>query len=93
MKRTNIFLLRDNLAKYIAEVNETESPLMVYKFKKPVAIIIPAKESKIDSDYKRFYGFLKGKESGEQIVDSVRRNNKERLYVKKLRKQNEKNSR
>jgi len=36
-------------------------------------------------DYKRFFGFLGGGETGEEFVNRIRRNPRERAYIKRLR--------
>lgn len=87
MKKTTIYLLRDNLAKYLNEVAETEIPLVVYRFKKPLAVIIPPKKELLSNDIDNYYGFMEGKdESGEDFVKRVRRNKKEKKYINNLKK-------
>lgn len=86
MKKTNVYLLRDNLAKYLNEVAETETPLVVYKFKKPIAVIIPPKKELIESDIDNFYGFMGKGKRGEEFVKKVRRNKKEKKYINNLKK-------
>ncbi|MEK7597078.1 MAG: type II toxin-antitoxin system Phd/YefM family antitoxin [Patescibacteria group bacterium] len=86
MKKTSVYLLRDNLASYLDEVIKTEVPLVVYKYKKPIAVIMPPKKELIEDDIDEFFGFLPGNETGVEFVNRVRRNKKEREYVKKLRK-------
>lgn len=85
MRKTSVYRLRDNLAAYLNEIASTEVPLVVYKFKKPVAIIIPPKKELINEDYNSYYGFLGGTEKGEEFVKRVRRSKKEKEYVKSLR--------
>lgn len=86
MKKTSIYLLRDNLASYLDEVAKTEVPLVVCKYNKPIAVIMPPKKELIEDDFDQFFGFMPGNETGEEFVNRVRRNKKEREYVRKLRK-------
>lgn len=88
MNKTTVFLLRDNLASYLNEVAKTKLPLVVCKYKKPIAVIIPPEKKYIKKvDYKQFYGFMgKNGETGVEFENRIRRNKKEREYVKKLLK-------
>lgn len=87
MKKVSVYLLRDNLAKYLDEVVENNIPLVICKYDKPVAIINPYQEKKTTSDFrKRYYGFLGGKETGEEYLNRVRRSPAEKKYAKLLRK-------
>lgn len=83
-----MFLLRDNLASYLNGVAKTKVPLVVCKYKKPIAVIMPPKKELVEEfDYKKYYGFLGKKgETGEQYVERIRRNKRERKYVENLRK-------
>ena len=86
MKKTNVYLLRDNLASYLDEVVKNDSPLVVYKFNKPIVIIMPARKELINDDIDQYFGFMGHGETGDQFVKRVRRNPKERKYVENLRK-------
>ncbi len=86
MKKISIYLLRDNLASYLNEVAKTEVPLVVCKYKKPIAVIMPPKKELIKDDIDEFFGFLGGGETGDELVKRVRRNKRERKYVENLRK-------
>lgn len=86
MKKTSVFLLRDNLASYLNEVTTEKIPLVVYKYKKPIAVIVPPKKELTEIDYKKFFGFLGGRETGEEFVKRVRRNKREKKYVENLKK-------
>ena len=44
MKKVSVYLLRDNLASYLDEVTKTEVPLVVCKYNKPIAVIMPPKK-------------------------------------------------
>lgn len=86
MNKTTVFLLRDNLASYLNEVAKTKVPLVVCKYKKPIAVIMPPKKELVEEDFDQFYGFMGGGETGDQLVKRVRRNPRERKYVENLRK-------
>lgn len=88
MNKTTVFLLRDNLASYLNEVTRTKVPLVVCKYKKPIAVIMPPKKEFVrEFDYEKYYGFLgKSGETGEEYVKRVRRNKRERKYVENLLK-------
>lgn len=86
MKKTSIYLLRDNLASYLDEVAKTEVPLVVCKYNKPIAVIMPPKKESMEDDFDKFFGFMGKGETGEEFVNRVRRNKNEREYIKKLRK-------
>lgn len=80
MNKTTVFLLRDNLASYLNEVAKTKVPLVVCKYKKPIAVIMPPEKKFVEKvDYKQFYGFMgKNGETGDRFVKRVRRNTRER---------------
>jgi len=86
MKSTSVFLLRENLSSYLDEIVKTEVPVVVYRFNKPVAILMPVKDTSLKTDYKKYFGFLKGKETGLEYEYRVRRNDKEKKYIKNLTK-------
>ncbi len=87
MKKVSVYLLRDNLASYLDEVKTTEVPLVVCKYNKPIAVIMPPKKENIEDDFDKYFGFLgRGEETGAEFENRVRRNKREREYVKKLRK-------
>jgi len=41
MKKVSVYILRDNLASYLDEVKKNEVPLVVCKYNKPIAVIMP----------------------------------------------------
>lgn len=86
MKKTSVYLLRDNLASYLDEVKKTEVPLVVCKYNKPIAVIMPPKKENIEDDFDQYFGFLGGGETGDELVKRVRRNKREKKYVENLRK-------
>lgn len=78
---TNEF--RDKLAEYINSVSKNETSLVVSRFGKPLVEVKPFKGKALD--YKKFYGFMGGDETGEEFVNRIRRNTREKNYVKRLR--------
>ena len=78
---TNKF--RDNLANYLNNILKDETTLVLSRFGKPMWEIRPYTKKSVD--YKKFYGFMGGDETGEEFVNRVRRNKRELNYVKKLR--------
>ena len=87
MKKTSVYLFRDNLASYLDEVVKTDVPLVVCKYGKPIAVIMPPKKENIDDDFDKYFGFLgKGGETGVEFENRVRRGKKEKEYMKKLKK-------
>lgn len=87
MKKADVYMFRDNLAAYLNEVVRTDTPLVVCKYKKPIAVIMPPKKELVKDDFDKYFGFLgKSGETGVEFENRVRRNKKEREYVKKLRK-------
>ena len=86
MKKTSVYLLRDNLASYLDEVAKTEVPLVVCKYNKPIAVIMPPKKENIEDDFDQFFGFMHGNETGVEFENRVRRGKKEKEYMKKLKK-------
>lgn len=86
MRKTNIFLLRDNLASYLNDVVESETPLLVCKFNKPLVLIVPAKKNLIEESYEKFFGFMGKGERGKQLINRVRRSRKEKAIIERLRK-------
>ena len=86
MKKVNVFVLRDNLASYLDEVTRTEVPLVVCKYNKPIAVIMPPTKEATEDDFNQFIGFMPGDETGVEFENRVRRGKKEKEYMRKLRK-------
>lgn len=87
MKKVNVYLLRENLAKYLAEVEKTGEPLVVYRYNKPIATLTYVDKKKIKKSLLDYFGFLgKTGETGDEFVKRVRRNKKEKKYIENLRK-------
>jgi prevent-host-death family protein len=69
------------LAGYLDEVVESDRPLVISRFGKPVALISPYKDTgKILA--KDFFGFLGKGETGNKFLAKVRRSAREKAYVK-----------
>jgi len=86
MKKTNVYLFRDNLASYLEEVEKTQIPLVVYKFKKPIAVIIPPKKEFLNANIDDYFDFMGKGETGKKFVNRVRRNKNEKKYIANLKK-------
>src|SRR3989338_8999201 len=72
---TNEF--RNKLADYLDDVSKNEISLVISRFGKPLAKVIPLAEE--DSDIDKYFGFLKDSgESGTAFENRIRRNKKER---------------
>lgn len=84
MRTISTYSLRDNLADYLSEVEKTEVSLVVSRFGKPIAIISPIKED-LSLLNKSYFGFLGKGLKGEKFLDKVRRSDKEKRLVTKLR--------
>lgn len=78
------FILRDNLSEYLDLVAKEEKPLVIERYGKPVAVLLPYKD-KEKTDYGSFFGFLGGEESGEKYLKRVRRSAREKEKINKLR--------
>lgn len=75
MKAVSIFDLRDNLADYLASVKRTETPLIVSRFGKPIAVITPF--SKETVSFEKYFGFMGKGDTGEAFLKRVRRSKHE----------------
>lgn len=87
MRVVSTYTLRDNLSNYLESVAKTESPLIISRFGKPIAVISPYKKDKI-REAKSYFGFLGKGISGKLFETKIRRSAKERKYVSRLRKRN-----
>lgn len=88
MKTVSIFELRDNLADYLNAVSKSRTPLVINRYDKPLAIIMPYKDKDLYTEIDDLFGFLgTNGEDGTSFVNRVRRSKKERAYVRKLRSQ------
>jgi len=83
MKKISTNLLRDNLASYLDSVIETQNPLMVCKYNKPLVVIMPVRKLKEENNFNDYFGLFGGKEKGDKFVKRVRRNKKEKEYILK----------
>jgi len=87
MKMISTYDFRNNLASYINEVYKDEITLLIGKFNKPMVKLVPYIEDEAD-DISKYFGFMKGNETGEEFVNRVRRSTKEKRYIEKLRNRN-----
>jgi len=86
MKYVSVLELRNNLAEILTLVASGNSSVVVTKHDKPVVIMKYYKESSKEDPFLKFFGFLgPSKETGEEFVNRVRRNKRERDRVHKLR--------
>lgn len=76
MRMVSIFDLRNKLAEYLSSVVESDSPLVVRRFGKPIAMIVPFDSKSVSID--EYFGFMGKGESGEAFLKRVRRSEKER---------------
>ena len=87
MKTVSTFDFRNKLSDYLEEIYKSDTPLIVSRFGKPVVKIVPYREKK-EEDFMKYFVFMKGKETGVEFEDRVRRNKKERDLVRKVRRGN-----
>ena len=80
---TNEF--RDKLSEFLSSVAKDETSIVVKRFGKPIAVVSPFRKEEV-YDFKKYFGFMKGKESGVEYENRIRRNKREREYVKALRR-------
>lgn len=87
MNRISTYDFRDNLAFFLDEVAKSGKPLVVEKYKKAIAVVLPYDDKyRINDDFETYFGFIKDGEDGDGYLKKVRRNKKEREYVVNLRK-------
>lgn len=89
MKKVSTYVLRDRLSAYLDEVIDDGTSIIIHRYGKPVAKLIPYEDKdrkKLYEDLDYFYGFMGNDgEDGVAFVNRVRRNKREREYVRKLR--------
>jgi len=81
MKTVSVYDLRNNLADYLDLVVGSKTNVVVKRFKRPVAMLVPFKADAVSLN--KFFGFMKGGETGEALLRRVRRSKKERAWVKR----------
>lgn len=84
MRTISIYDLRNNLADWLNEVTANDSRLLVSRFGKPIAVISPYSDTDI-VNFDRFYNLLSKDETGDKLVNRIRRSNKEKMRTKMLR--------
>jgi len=86
MNRISTYDFRDNLAFFLASVAKSGKPLIVEKYKKAIAVVLPYDDKYAASeDFDTYFGFIKDGKDGVSYVKKIRRNKEERDYVRKLR--------
>lgn len=84
MPYVNVYDFRNDLASYLDLVARTGARVVVKRFNKPVAALVPV--DKQMADFKRFFGFMGKKgETGASYVNRIRRSKAERERIKRLR--------
>jgi len=86
MNAVSVYDFRNDLASYLDEIAESDQPLVISRFGKPVALVSPYKDIG-KSLAKDFFGFLGKGETGDKFLAGVRRSTREKAYIKALKKQ------
>ena len=82
-----MFDFRKNLAGYLDEVEVNKRKVVIKRFGKSVAMVLPYTAEE-EIDVSKYFGFMDGGETGEQFLKRVRRNKKELERTRKLRRGN-----
>lgn len=85
MRTVSSYRLRDNLASYLDEIVKTETPLLISRFGKPIAVISPYKKGASALKIDDYFGFLGKGKTGKKFLSGVRRSKKEKNRIKALR--------
>jgi prevent-host-death family protein len=86
MKSVSIYDLRDNLASYLTMVDKNDMSIIVNRFSKPIAVLVPYTDNVVPSP-DRFFGFLGKKgERGDRAEARIRRNTGERRRTEAFHK-------
>ena len=83
MRMVSIYDLRSKLAEYLSSVADTQTPVVIRRFGKPIAMIVPFDKKKIS--FEKYFGFLGKGETGEAFVNRVRRSHRERTAIQARR--------
>lgn len=75
MQMVSIFDLRSKLAEYLSSVENSDSSLVVRRFGKPIAMIVPYDKKSVS--FEKYFGFMGKGEGGEAFLKRVRRSKKE----------------
>lgn len=86
MNAVSVYDFRNDLAGYLDEMAESDQPLVISRFGKPVALVSPYKDTE-KSLAKDFFGFLGKGETGDKFLARIRRSAREKAYIKVLKKQ------
>lgn len=74
MKTVSSLKLRNNLSNYLDEIEKYETPLIISRFGKAVAVLKPYNKGELN---KQFFNFLGKGLSGEKFLKKVRRSSRE----------------
>lgn len=85
MNAVSVYDFRNDLAGYLNELAESDQPLVISRFGKPVALVSPYQDTG-KSSVKDFFGFLGKGETGNRFLAKVRRSASEKAYIKALQK-------
>ncbi len=80
MRMISVFDFRNKLADYLSSVADTERPIIVGRFGKPMAVVVPFNKKIISFD--DYFGFLGKGESGGAYLRRVRRSKREKNAMK-----------
>lgn len=84
MKSVSVYELRDNLANYLTMVSKKDMSIVVSRFRKPIAVLVPVTSDTIPSP-DRFFGFLGKGERGDRVLARIRRSPAQRRRTKAFR--------
>jgi len=80
---TTVNELRNDLSNFLGKVSFNKDKVKIYKFGKPVALLVPLEETTATPT--NFFGFLGKGESGEEFENRVRRTKTEKEYLINLK--------
>ncbi len=86
MNAVSVYDFRNDLASYLDEIAESDRPLVISRFGKPVALVSPYKGTG-KSLAKNFFGFLGKGKTGDKFLAKVRRSAREKARIKVFKKQ------
>jgi prevent-host-death family protein len=86
MNAVSVYDFRNDLASYLDEMAESDRPLVISRFGKPVAIVYPYDDKKAEVKADNYFGFLGKGGTGEKFLAKIRRSTREKAYIKALKK-------
>ena len=84
MRTVSTFNFRADLSRYLEDVAETEMPLVIHRFGKPIVVVNPYTKD-VDLPVTRFFGFMGSGETGDAYVNRVRRSPAEKRKITRFR--------